>query len=111
MIEVAPHIPVLRDEMLRALAPKDGEIYVDGTLGAGGYTRAILDAADCKVIAIDQDPQVALRIPPLSPRSHRPFLPAQNAVQARQFHPLSAPYPQSSEYCRMLSTLARQHLH
>jgi 16S rRNA (cytosine1402-N4)-methyltransferase len=51
----APHIPVLLDEVLAALAPVGGETYVDGTLGAGGYTRAILDKADCRVIAIDRD--------------------------------------------------------
>ena len=36
------HVPVLISEVLEALAPKDGEIYIDGTFGAGGYTRAIL---------------------------------------------------------------------
>ena len=51
----ARHIPVMLSEVLEALAPKDGEIVVDGTFGAGGYTKAILDAADCKVIAIDRD--------------------------------------------------------
>lgn len=51
----APHIPVMLAEVLTALAPKDQETYVDGTFGAGGYTRAILDAADCKVIGIDRD--------------------------------------------------------
>lgn len=49
------HIPVMLDEVLAALAPADGEVYVDGTFGAGGYTRALLDAADCRVIAIDRD--------------------------------------------------------
>jgi len=42
--------------VLSALAPRDGGIYVDGTFGAGGYTRAILTAARCKVLAIDRDP-------------------------------------------------------
>jgi 16S rRNA (cytosine1402-N4)-methyltransferase len=42
-------------EVLEALKPQDGEIIVDGTFGAGGYARAILDSADCKVIAIDRD--------------------------------------------------------
>lgn len=50
------HKPVLLNEMLQYLSPRDGEIYLDGTFGAGGYTRAILEAADCKVIAIDRDP-------------------------------------------------------
>lgn len=53
----SPHIPVMLDEVLENLAPQAGEIYVDGTLGAGGYTRAILGAADCKVIGIDRDPE------------------------------------------------------
>lgn len=51
----APHIPVLLDEVLQTLQPKAGETYIDGTFGAGGYTRAILDAADCTVIGIDRD--------------------------------------------------------
>jgi 16S rRNA (cytosine1402-N4)-methyltransferase len=44
-------------EVLTALAPRDGGIYVDGTFGAGGYTRGLLTAARCKVLAIDRDPQ------------------------------------------------------
>lgn len=55
MTDAQPHIPVMLAEVLAALAPKDNEIYVDGTLGAGGYTRAILEAANCTVIAIDRD--------------------------------------------------------
>ncbi len=50
------HRPVLLDEVLTALAPRDGGVYVDGTFGAGGYARAILDAADCAVWGIDRDP-------------------------------------------------------
>ena len=52
----ARHIPVLLHEVLAALTPRDGEVFVDGTFGAGGYTSAILGAADVRVIAIDQDP-------------------------------------------------------
>jgi len=51
----ARHIPVMLSEVLAALQPKDGDIIVDGTFGAGGYAKAILDAADCKLIAIDRD--------------------------------------------------------
>lgn len=48
-------------EVLSALQPKDGGLYVDGTFGAGGYTRAILNAADCGVYAIDRDPEAYAR--------------------------------------------------
>lgn len=50
------HKPVMLNEMLEWLAPKDGGIYVDGTFGAGGYSRAILKSANCHVYAIDRDP-------------------------------------------------------
>lgn len=43
-------------EVLAALAPRDGETYVDATFGAGGYTSAILEAAACNVVALDRDP-------------------------------------------------------
>jgi 16S rRNA (cytosine1402-N4)-methyltransferase len=43
-------------EVLQVLAPRDGGIYVDATFGAGGYGRALLDAADCAVWGIDRDP-------------------------------------------------------
>ena len=52
---VAPHIPVLLDEVIAGLAPAPGECHVDGTFGAGGYTRALL-AAGASVIAFDRDP-------------------------------------------------------
>jgi 16S rRNA (cytosine1402-N4)-methyltransferase len=51
-----PHVPVMLAEVLAALQPATGETYIDGPFGAGGYTSAILNAADCKVIAIDRDP-------------------------------------------------------
>lgn len=44
-------------EAVQALKPVDGGVYVDGTFGRGGYTRLLLESADCKVIAIDRDPQ------------------------------------------------------
>ncbi|MEP5366381.1 16S rRNA (cytosine(1402)-N(4))-methyltransferase, partial [Parvibaculum sp.] len=45
----SPHVPVMLADVLDVLKPRDGGIYVDGTFGAGGYTRAILGAADCAV--------------------------------------------------------------
>lgn len=50
-----PHIPVLIDAILRACAPIEG-VWLDGTFGAGGYTRAFLDAGAARVIAVDRDP-------------------------------------------------------
>jgi 16S rRNA (cytosine1402-N4)-methyltransferase len=52
----AAHKPVLLNEIVEALDPHDGGVYVDGTFGAGGYSHAILEAADCTVWAIDRDP-------------------------------------------------------
>lgn len=51
------HTPVLLSEVLAALRPADGETFIDGTFGAGGYSRAILEAADCRVLALDRDPR------------------------------------------------------
>lgn len=50
------HIPVLLEEVIDALNIKDNGIYVDGTFGRGGYSRAILNAANCNVYGIDRDP-------------------------------------------------------
>lgn len=51
----APHIPVLLDEVIAALDPQPGDVIVDATFGAGGYTRALLDAG-ATVHAFDRDP-------------------------------------------------------
>ncbi|MEQ1497822.1 MAG: 16S rRNA (cytosine(1402)-N(4))-methyltransferase RsmH [Novosphingobium sp.] len=55
MTAPAPHIPVLLDEVIAALAPESGAVIVDATFGAGGYTRRLLDAG-ASVHAFDRDP-------------------------------------------------------
>jgi 16S rRNA (cytosine1402-N4)-methyltransferase len=55
------HLPVMLKEVVAAIAPKDGGHYVDGTFGGGGYARAILEAADCRVLGIDRDPEAIAR--------------------------------------------------
>lgn len=55
------HVPVMLNEVVAALAPADGEVFVDGTFGGGGYSRAILAAADCAVWAIDRDAAAVAR--------------------------------------------------
>lgn len=52
------HISVMLNEVLKYLEPKDGCTIIDGTFGAGGYTEAILNSCNCKVIGIDRDNNV-----------------------------------------------------
>lgn len=56
----AAHVPVLLDEVMAALTLAAGDIYVDGTFGAGGYTRAAL-AAGARAYGIDRDPSALAR--------------------------------------------------
>ena len=55
------HTTVMLQEVLDVLKPRAGSIYVDGTFGNGGATKALLDAADCQVWAIDRDPDAVDR--------------------------------------------------
>jgi 16S rRNA (cytosine1402-N4)-methyltransferase len=55
------HRPVLIDQALDALKLRDGAIYVDATFGGGGYSRAILESARCRVLAFDRDPDAVAR--------------------------------------------------
>lgn len=51
-----PHVPVLLERVIEALEPVRGATLLDGTFGAGGYTRALLDAGAAEVLAVDRDP-------------------------------------------------------
>ncbi len=55
------HMPVLADAAVAALQPRAGGVYVDATFGGGGYTRLLLAAARCRVVAFDRDPDAAAR--------------------------------------------------
>ena len=52
----APHVPVLVSQVIAALAIREGDTIVDGTFGAGGYTRAMLQGGAGRVIGFDRDP-------------------------------------------------------
>ena len=58
--DTAPHIPVLLDPIMELISPVSG-IWLDGTFGAGGYSRALLDAGADRVLAVDRDPEVFQR--------------------------------------------------
>ncbi len=58
---VASHTPVMVTEVIAALTPRAGAVYIDATFGAGGYSAAILDAAACRVVGIDRDPDACRR--------------------------------------------------
>ena len=81
------HIPVLKEEMLAAVAAKAGEVVVDGTFGAGGYARAILAAQpQARVIAFDRDPNVKLLADALAREfpGHFLFIPSRFSAMVEQ---------------------------
>ncbi len=60
MMSPPPHVPVLLDPILRAVGPVAGT-WLDGTFGAGGYARALLDSGAARVIGVDRDPETLVR--------------------------------------------------
>ncbi len=65
-VRAGGHSPVMVSEVVAGLAPRDGGVIIDATFGAGGYARAILDAAACAVIGIDRDPEACERAAAMS---------------------------------------------
>jgi len=62
-MEHSQHVPVLFDEVMMYLRPQAGGVYIDGTLGGGGHTQAMLErsAPDGRILAIDTDAQAITR--------------------------------------------------
>lgn len=67
------HTPVMLQEMLEYLSPKDNEHYLDCTFGSGGFSKAILDSSLCKITALDQDPNVVPYVKLLQKEYHNRF--------------------------------------
>ncbi len=63
-MEHSQHVPVMLDEVLKFLSPRAGGLYIDGTLGGGGHTAAILERStpDGRVLGIDTDAQALSRV-------------------------------------------------
>ena len=53
--KISPHNPIMVEKVIEILSPQDGMVYIDGTFGAGGHTKAILQSANCLVHAFDRD--------------------------------------------------------
>lgn len=60
-IDINGHFPVMLNEVIDLLQPKSEAVYIDATFGGGGYSKAILSAANCNVWGIDRDPDAIRR--------------------------------------------------
>jgi len=73
------HMPVLATAAVAALGPRDGGVYVDATFGGGGYTRLLLAAARCRVVAMPHTRSCASR----SATGFHAYIVSAQAVQRR----------------------------
>jgi 16S rRNA (cytosine1402-N4)-methyltransferase len=80
-----PHIPVMLREVVQALGPGPGRHLVDGTFGAGGYSRAFLEAG-AEVVGIDRDPSAARFAQPLAERFPNRFRLAEGRFSDMEAH-------------------------
>src|SRR5258708_1001496 len=87
----ALHQPVLLSEVVTALSPRDGAIYVDGTFGAGGFSRAFLGNANCRVFVLDRRPDSRAGAPPPPPRAAPGRAPGWAAPPGRRGGPRPRP--------------------
>jgi 16S rRNA (cytosine1402-N4)-methyltransferase len=90
------HESVLLREVVDAIAPADGEVYVDCTLGGGGHARALLSEARCTVVGLDRDPAAIAAAS------------ASLASFGDRFVPVRSPF---SELHRVLDRLRLDHVH
>lgn len=67
------HKPVMLSQVLETLAPRSDETYIDATFGEGGYSRAILETANCSVVALDRDPDALPHAESLKTKYSRRF--------------------------------------
>ena len=86
------HTPVMLNEVLKLLAPQNGEKFLDCTFGAGGFSKAILDYCPCYVTALDKDPNVITIAQELTAKYkdrfnfiHTSFLGSINKLKPTQF--------------------------
>jgi 16S rRNA (cytosine1402-N4)-methyltransferase len=90
----APHIPVLLEQVIEQLAPSHGAFFIDGTFGAGGYSRAILEAGDVRVLAFDRDVSAVAAARPLC------------AQFSDRLRVINAPFGQMEEFARAAEAIA-----
>ena len=86
-MSAAPHVPVLLEEVVEAVAPRSGALVVDGTFGAGGYSRAFLERG-ATVVALDRDPGAATYADALAAEAGERF-----RLAHRRFSELEAEVP------------------
>ena len=91
------HIPVLINEVIKFVEPKNGDLVVDLTFGAGGYSKKLLDSAQIVLIAFDKDPETQEFANSLSPKYadrfsyvNRSYADLEHEIQSRMINEVDA---------------------